>query len=349
MKRWLVIGFALLGLVFAAPTASADGPRPRACFGGNLVLAAEETAENVALFGCHLEMKNGARVLRDLVSFGGNVTLAEGARIGGDVAVFGGHLRSAGRIDGDVAVFGGNVTLESTAMLDGDLAIFGGVLNQKEGAVVRGRVERSTETSWNSPLAMFIPFRNGMDWFGAFVGWIVRGLVYTLALGALGALILVFLPTQLNQVASVAEKSALPSIGVGCLAWLVVPPLIILFAITCLGIPLSLVLGIVFVAAMVLGWVAISLIVGDRLLDALKVKNLVPLLAMFVGLIALWLVTSLPVLGTLIWLFLTALALGAVALTRFGTRAYPQPLPTSTIPTVMPTAPPPASDDGVNI
>lgn len=344
MKRWLVFGLVLLGLVFAAPVASADGPRPRACFGGNLVLAAEETAEDVALFGCHLEMKKGARVLGNLVSFGGNVTLEENARISGDVAVFGGNVSTAGRIDGDVAVFGGNITLESTAVLNGDVAVFGGTLNQKDGATILGRIARGSETSWNWTLPMLVTFKSGQDVLSALVSGFVQALVYTLALGALGALILVFVPTQLNQVASVAQKSALSSIGVGCLTWLVVPPLIILFAITCLGIPLSLVLGIVFVAAIVLGWIAVSLIVGERLLSALKVKNIVPLLAMFVGLIVLWVVTSLPLLGMLIWLFVTSLALGAVALTRFGTRAYPVTTTAATS-----SAPAPIDDAGGNI
>lgn len=342
MKRWLVFGWVLLGLVFVTPVASADGPQPRACFGGTLVLTPEETATNVALFGCNLEMQSGARVLRDLVSFGGNVVLGENARIGGDVAVFGGMLRVAGVIEGDVAVFGGNVTLEPTARLVGDFAISGGVLEQREGAVVQGRIAKSSGMSWTIPT--FLPTSNGWDIFGMLISGFVQAMVYTLALIALGALILVFVPTQLNQVASVTQKSVAASMGVGCLSWLIVPPLIIIFAITCLGIPVALALGTVWVAAIVFGEIAISVIIGEKLLTALKVKNVMPIVAMIVGLVVLSLVTSLPLLGILIWLFVTSLAVGAVALTRFGTRAYPV-----TTPVVASSAPAPIDDASGNI
>jgi len=190
--------------------------------------------------------------------------------------------------------------------------------------------------------------------FSGMVSGFFRSLFGMISLAALRALLLVFLPTQLNQVAVVAQNQAAPSLGVGCLTWLVVPPLMILFVVTCLGIPLALVLGIAFVAAIALGWLAISAIVGERLLSGLKAKNIVPILAMVVGVVVLWLVTAVPILGWIVWLFIAALAVGAVVLTRFGTRPYPPTAvasvaPTPPIPPVTPSTPPPSDDSGANI
>jgi len=262
----------------------------------------------------------------------------------------------AGEVKNKVVVGGGNLTLEPTAVVNGDLNIFGGSLDRKEGAVVRGVIERNGNANvrWNWTYPMIAPFNGGGHFWDGVFGWFFRNLVNTLALAALGALIIVFLPTQLNQVAAVAQKSAAPSLGVGCLTWLVIPPLMILFIVTCLGIPLSFVLGIAFVAAIVLGWIAISVIVGERLLNAFKAKNIVPILSLIVGSVALWLITSLPILGALIWLFAATLAVGAVVLTRFGTRSYPSSVPASVVPAppVAPSIPPtsPSSGDaGANI
>jgi uncharacterized membrane protein (DUF106 family) len=94
----------------------------------------------------------------------------------------------------------------------------------------------------------------------------------------------------------------------------------------------------------VLGWIAISVIIGDRLLNALKAKNIVPILAMIVGVVALWLVTSVPFVGWIVWLFVATLAVGAVVLTRFGTRPYPPTTPAS----VAPSAPMPKSSADEN-
>lgn len=353
MKRLMGILIALLLLAFLATPAFADGPLgDRACFGGSTTVRSDETPGSVVLFGCGARIQSGAQVQRDVVSFGGDVVLEENTRVGNDLVVFGGDVQIAGRVSDEVVVFGGRVTLEPTAVVGRNVLIMGGLLDKKEGAVVRGNIERNTDFSaprfgWNWGLPMFAPFSTGWNfWDNVFYGFF-KNLINTLALAALGALIVVFLPTQLNQVAAVAEKSAAPSLGVGCLTWLVVPPLIVLFIITCLGIPLSLVLAIAFVAAIVLGWIAISVIIGDRLLNALKAKNIVPILAMIVGVVALWLVTSVPFVGWIVGLFVATLAVGAVVLTRFGTRPYPPTTPVSVAPSAP--MPKPSADENPSI
>ena len=355
MKRLMGILIALLLLAFLATPALADGPRgDHVCFGGSTTVNLEETPKNVVLFGCGARIRNGAQIQRDVVSFGGDVVLEDGASVGGDIVIFGGNVQIAGKAGHRLYMFGGRVTLEPTAVVEDNVIVMGGLLEKKEGAVVRGTIERNTDTNmprfgWNGVLPAFGSFGNGWNfWDGIVVGF-VKNLVNTLALAALGALIIVFLPSQLKQVAAVVEKSAAPSLGVGCLTWLVVPPLIVLFIITCLGIPLSLALFIAFVAAIILGWIAISAIIGDRLLNALKAKNIVPILAMIVGILVLWLVTSVPIVGWVVWLFIATLAVGAVALTRFGTRPYPPAAlaPVAPTPPVAPSAPPtpPSSGD----
>jgi hypothetical protein len=369
MKRVLGIAIVLVLFLFVAPAAHADDLRDRVCFGGTTLVSANEVVRDVVLFGCGARLQTGARVLNDVVAFGSAIAIEEGAHVeknvvvfGGaiamekdarverDVVVFGGSVRIAGEVVGDVVIFGGGVALEPTAVVGNNVIRIGGVVDKKESAIVRGEIRGGPEVRWNWVLPLSVPFRNGWNWFEGMLGGFLQSLVNTIALVALGALLIVFLPTQLNQVASVAEKSAVPSLGVGCLTWLVVPPLILLFAITCLGIPLSLVLVVAFVAALVLGWIAISVVIGTKLLNVLKVQTIVPLLAMVVGLLVLWLVTSLPLLGALIWLFVTSLALGAVVLTRFGTCAYPLPVPVSSAPpVVVENVPRPSSDEDASI
>ena len=343
MKRLMGVLIAVLLVAFVATPAMAQGPQgDRLCTGGSAVIGAEETPNSVLLFGCGARIKKGAQVNRDLVSFGGDVVMEEGARVRNDAVVFGGDFDVAGTIDRDVTVFGGQVTLESTAVVNGNVLAFGGLVDRKEGSVVRGQIMRNGNGTL--PRAGFAPVvpsvRGGpVGFLGDMIWGFVQSFLTAVGLAALGALILVFLPVQIKQVSAVAEKSALPSLGVGCLTWLVAPPLMILFIITCLGIPLSAILGIFMVAAAAFGWIALAILLGDRLLNALKVKNILPILAMVVGLLVLWLVTAVPVLGGLIGLFLATLAVGAVVLTRFGTRPYPMVVTSMAVVPVAPSAP----------
>lgn len=362
MKRLMGVLIALLLAAFiATPVFADDGRGDHLCVAGDTLVRSGETPDNVVLFGCGARIEKGVRVTRDVVAFGGDVVLEEGTRVGRSVVIFGGDVQIAGQVDQEITVFGGRITLEPTAVIERDILVFGGSIDQKEGATVKGQVLRNGGGAFPRvrinppipPIPPVPPFRSN-DWsFWNLLAGFLQSFVVTLGLGALGALIIVFLPNQFKQVGDVAQQSALPSLGVGCLTWLVVPPLMILFVLTCLGIPLAAVLGILFVAAGVFGWIAIGMILGDRLLNALKVKTSVPLVAMAVGLLILWLVTAIPFLGWLIWLFVAALAVGAVVLTRFGTRAYP---PVATAPTmiasvapVTPSAPASLGDAGPSI
>ncbi len=348
MKRWLGVLMLLALLVFAATPAFADdGRNDHVCFGGSTLVRADETPRSVVLFGCGARVLSGARVAQDIVSFGGDVVLETETHVGHDIVVFGGDVQVAGRVDHEIVAFGGRVTLESTAVVEQDVLVLGGWVDQKEGAIVRGKIERNTDMPRvRIGPTFFVPFRfGGWEGWDGFLSGIFLYFLTAVGFAALGVLILVFLPAQVKQIGEVAEQSALPSLGVGCLTWLVVPPLIVLFIITCLGIPLSMILGILLVAAAVLGWIALSVVVGNRLLDALKAQTIAPIVAMLVGLLVLWLITAIPLLGELIRLFALALAVGAVVLTRFGTQPYPLPsapvaaAPTTVAPVESPSTP----------
>jgi len=313
------------------------------CMSGTTVVKSDDTVDSVLLFGCGARIESGARVRKDVVSFGGNVVLEQGTRVEGDVVVFGGNVSIAGEVRQDVTVFGGNVTLAPTAVVGSNLITFGGFVDRKEGATVRGRITRGERFyfpfEW-TPVMM--PFAFGGSALGMLTGMaagFVRGIFYALALAALGALVVVFLPTQTRQVSDTAYKSAMPSLGVGCLTLFVAVTLGILLIITLCGIPIALILFVALFIAWLFGWIALGWLIGEKVLAAAKVKETlsVPIVAVVVGIVLLAILGALPLAGWLIGLFVGSLGLGAVVLTRFGTRAYPL-LASAAVP-VVPAAP----------
>jgi hypothetical protein len=153
----------------------------------------------------------------------------------------------------------------------------------------------------------------------------LHSLVTALAVAALGALVVVLLPNQARQVSATAEKSLLPSLGVGCLTVLVALPLFVLLVVLIVTIPAAILLPLALGAAWLFGWIALGWLVGERLLVALQARDAwrVPVITVIVGVLLLALVGAVPVIGWLIGLGAGLVGLGAVILTRFGTRAYP--------------------------
>lgn len=172
------------------------------------------------------------------------------------------------------------------------------------------------------------PFRWG-DWpFGTVDGiafGFLHSVITALAVAALGALVVVLLPNQARQVSATAEKSLLPSLGVGCLTVLVALPLIVLLAVLIITLPAAILLPLVLGAAWLFGWIALGWLVGERLLAALQAREAwrAPVITVIVGVLLLALVGAVPVIGWLIGLGVGLVGLGAVVLTLFGTRTYP--------------------------
>ncbi len=159
---------------------------------------------------------------------------------------------------------------------------------------------------------------------GIMVGF-VRNVIAALALAALGAILVTFLPNELRRVSDTAQQSPMPSLGVGCLTLLVALPLFVLLVVMIVTIPAAILMPFVIGAAWVMGWITLGWIAGERLMQSVNAQGSMrtPVAAAIVGILVLALVSALPVLGWLVGLGIGSLGLGAVILSRFGTRAYP--------------------------
>lgn len=356
MKRLMMILVWLCAIAFTATPAFAEGPKSQdvVCTGGSSLIKAEDVVDSVVLFGCGARVASGAQIRKDIVSFGGNVIVEENVNVARDVVVFGGNVDLGGHVQRDVTLFGGIVTLEPSAVIDRDLAVIGGQVDQKEGAIVRGRITRNEGFRPGSapvpPVPPIAPVLNSNSASNILLGAVMgfgRWLVYAIALAALGALVVVFMPKQTRQVIETSQAFAMPSVGVGCLTTIVAITLAVLLIITICGIPFGLILLFAFAVAGAFGWIALGWLAGDKILQALKVRESrsVPVIAVIVGIFLLSVIGAVPVAGWLVGMFIGCLGLGAVVLTRFGTRTYPAPAMAPSAPSAPSLPTPSASVD----
>ncbi len=343
-KFFFALLFALM-LALSVTPAFAQGRNGNGavCFGGNTTIESGETVDGLGVFGCNATVKSGATVNGGSVVFGGDLTVENGAQMNGDVAMFGGNATIAGEVKGDVAILGGAVHLDSTAVVDGTVRVAGGGVSQSEGATIRGGISRENGIRLSPSFGRtFIPpvfgipngpFR-GIDVIGF---GLARGLITALALAALGALLVVFFPQPTQRVMVAAQGALGPSLGAGCLTLVVAVVIFIPLFITLVG-PFLLILAVV--AAWIFGWIAIGYLAGEKILEALKVKDITPILAVVVGVLVLAVIGQVPCIGWLIALLIGTAGVGAVVLTRFGTRPYPYAPAAVPVGPMLPTPPP---------
>jgi hypothetical protein len=323
--RFVLALFIALALALSITPASAQGPgaggSAKFCMGGDSTYESGDTATNFSLLGCNGTVKSGATVPGTAAVFGGNLVVEKGSTINGDVAIIGGNATIAGHVRGNVAILGGATELASTAVVDGSVHIVGGAFNRAVGAVVAGGVTHENNFGVAPSFGrIFVPPLAPLDGFAAFGIGLFRGLITALALAALGALVVVFFPQPTQRVMSAAQGSFGPSLGAGCLTLLVAPMLFLLLLITLIG---PVILAIALAAAWIFGWIAVGYIAGEKVLEAFKLREIAPALAVVAGVLLIALVGQVPCIGWLLGLLIGTLGVGAVVLTRFGTRPYP--------------------------
>jgi cytoskeletal protein CcmA (bactofilin family) len=306
--------------------------------GGTVVVGPDETVRgNLDAFAGSVVVRG--TVTGDVNAFGGDVFVVEGARVGGDLNAAAGSVRIAGTVEGSVSGAAGDVTVlesgtigsleagagsvriagtvrgdatvgtetlvvGSTGVVEGDLRYDAGEF-VNEGTV-DGRVVRD-ENVVTGP--QFDPVPG--------VGEFALGVYGFLVNLALGAILLLVLPRFSARVADRAVADPVRSGGVGLLALVGIPFVLVLFAITIIGIPITLVGALLFAVLVWVGTVYGRFAVGEWLTDLADVEN--RWVALVVGFLAVAIVVQVPIpfLGGFVRLAVFLLGFGALALVTY--------------------------------
>ena len=248
-----------------------------------------------------------------IVRFMSNVHVREEQVVNGDVVAVGGSITVNGQVRGSTVAVGGNVTVGESASVTGDAVSVLGTLYMQPGAQVMGNqvsilgsgptgisgIRMPPVLSW-----LFDPARR------------MVGILFNLVLAVLVAALF---PRQVERVKGRVTREPGLSALIGLVGYVVGFPLMVIFAVTIIGIPLALALGVGLWAGRLLGYTAIVFITGEAVFHWAQ-RTTDKLLVVAVGVILLGVVTSIPLMGWLVSLGVSLVALGAALMSRFGTR-----------------------------
>jgi hypothetical protein len=304
---WLII--ALVVGVGAGILVGGNTPAKAASFSSarNVTECTEEHPK--PSFGSTVVVSSSDRICGSLTTFGGT-TVVQG-EVDGDIVAFTGSVIINGLVDGNVNVYGGNLTLQNDAHINGDIHVCGGQWIEGADSRLHGTVLECTKSATallsgdGSPGSRF---------------WLVFTWV------ALALLLTVLLPEHVMLVRATVKSKMRRSFVLGLLTVLLAPAVLSVLVALIIPIPLAIIVVIGLIAAWALGTVAVGWLIGDYL-----VRKIAPhyyssrLIQVVVGSAVLALVGTLPYIGWIISIGAGLLGLGAVFLSRFGTRLYVQP------------------------
>ncbi|MCA9613530.1 MAG: hypothetical protein KC586_12310 [Myxococcales bacterium] len=280
--------------VAPAPPAAPEPPaiprseRPiqeeRRTFGGNVTVRSDERVRSVATFGGNVDV--AGEVVENVVTVGGNVVVREGAVVRGDVMTTGGnvHVHRGGEVQGRMITTGGEVEVADGAHVE-------------HTPLATSRASREEASTLRETLSSAVK----------------HALLFLLGLLLIG----VFRERHANLARVMVERPTRTAL-VGFLGMVGAIVLTIVLVVTLIGIPGAVVVGMgtflavyagIAVTASVLGAVLPFRSLGGR-----------PVAQLAVGILVLFLLSLVPIVGGVVGFVVASLGLGAMLTTRFGAR-----------------------------
>lgn len=301
--------------------------------------------------GGNLDSRLGKIEVRGVVK--GNVTLDLGeviitGQVLGDVNSQGRDVRVDGTVEGDINLTRGTVHLGPGSEVQGTIYVERGLVKpatgaqagniqvreelteieidqlfSRDGFIFRGIGERVNINLPRLPLGDYlehirdIPYHRGLP--RGFPFNLFKAFNFLVFL-ALSLLVYALFPLNVNRAGEALEGEAGQVILWGLLAALLFVPVMVFLAITVVGIPLIFLLILLGAAAWILGFAGVSQWVGRRVLKNSPSYQDSPYRDIALGAAILGLVGMLPVLGNLVSLAASLLAVGSSLVSRFGTQ-----------------------------
>ncbi len=280
-----------------------------------------EVGDDVRVVGQNLMIDGTVR--GDVLFLGANLVISESATIEGSVLAAGGVAVINGHVGGDAYVAGGTVTLNGSIagdaefLTDGGLAIgsgasIGGNLKYRgpgevnfDRAIVGGSITfepkgQKVERTIGNQIAALNAFRLVL-WILSFITAIIAGTV-----------IVALTRNHAWKTAETIRKRPLKSLGIGFIAFICLPVVILIAFILILTIPLSMILLLAYLIALYIAKFYVSIWLGNLILRRGGKTEKSPIPGMLLGLVIVYLVTAIPVLGTLVGIVIIFFGLGAL-------------------------------------
>ena len=242
----------------------------------------------------------------NIVKIGENVYVPEGSEVSSAVSV-GGSVTIAGKVREDVVSIGGSVSLSKSAEIGGNAVAIGGKVEKEAGATVKGEI---TEVKF--PAVMMA---KGLGW-----GIAIFSVLSFIAFLVLAAILVSLFTKQLGLTSYYMEKFPGQALLWGFAGMILIVPLLLLMAVSVIGIPFIPLFLIIVASAYVFGYIGAAHLMGKKFLKLIRIYNEPMMFESMIGLILLCVIGFLPVFGWIVKLVLGLMGFGSVLVTRFGTQ-----------------------------
>ncbi len=262
-------------------------------------------------FAANVEAENAT-----IFKIGEDLTVEEGARINHVVAI-NGQITVSGTVEGNVIAIGNSIVLTRKAVVRGNVFTFGGVIVRGKGAEVQGTITEINSSNISDVITRVL----SDEWEGWSWVFAIFSLTIFFSVLIITILIVILIPKPIRVIAASIQEETVKITLWGLLGIVLVVPLALLLTISVIGIVLIPLEMILVVSAGLLGFIAMSQLLGQKLYALFKRPPQPIIRETFWGLVVLWLIGWIPYIGWMVKVLALMMGLGSVIYTRFGSHS----------------------------
>ncbi|MBT4495679.1 polymer-forming cytoskeletal protein [bacterium] len=262
---------------------------------GSNVTIESEIGRNVMAAGSNIILTSNAEVIKHLNLAG--AVLDVRSNVGGNFEAAGESMKISGEIGGNTDLYfdkTGKVVFLPPAHLMGDFKY-----TASEELIISDDVTIDGEVVYNQ----FVPKVNKKQFLGLFtVGYFLFKLIQLFGLLVIGLVIVSLTKKKVKETADLMIKNPLAQIGMGIVWFIITPIIVVLLLVTVIGMPLAFLLSLIYIIFICLSKVFAGIAIGVMLTKAFGWDKATLIGSMVLGIIALTLLKSIPVIGWLVGL-----------------------------------------------
>ncbi|MEA3409907.1 MAG: hypothetical protein U9Q95_06140 [Candidatus Eisenbacteria bacterium] len=255
----------------------------------------------------------------DLIIAAKSILISETAVIDGDAIIAGATVSVDGTIGGRARIMTGFLDMDGTIAGNAEITTDGG-MRLGPNAHIGGDLFYEGPSEIDIPegaVAGEVTFQKiikediDLDGFlgGASILFHILGFIAALVAGTI---IVALTKDHATRTAEIIRTKALKSLGIGFVTYICMPIVLLLLLVFIVTIPLMFVVGLAYAIALYIAKFYFSIWLGNVILSRGGRTDVSPIPSMLLGLTIVYLVTAIPIVGTLIGIVIIFFGLGAL-------------------------------------
>jgi len=246
----------------------------------------------------------------NIIKMNADIDVPKGTSVN-EVISIGGNVTISGRVENNVVVIGGTLTIGPSASIGEEVVVVGAEITRDPASKIEGKITQIY-------MPHFIPSMTTLLKGGWVTVWVTISLLVLMGFLGLAILLSALIPEHMSTVVGALERSFGIMLLWGALWVILIVPIAVLLAISIIGIVLIPLEILLVVLALIIGYISVAVFIGKNILASFK-KPPLPFVDAILGIIILFLISFVPIVGPVIKVLFVTAGFGAVLTTRFGT------------------------------